>query len=211
MNPNHIIEDLIIRYPMLSVSEEEIFRAFEIIRDSYKQKGKLLVCGNGGSASDAEHIVGELMKSFTKKRPLSDELSDVLVAASEEYGLYLANNLERALPAIALTCHSSLNSAFSNDVDSDLIYAQQVIGYGNSGDILMGISTSGNAKNVLNAIITANAKGLKTIGLTGKKGGEMNTTCNVVIHVDAMETYQVQELHLPVYHALCRMLEAYFY
>lgn len=211
MESNHILEDLIVRYPVLSSSKEEIFQAFVLIRDSYKQKGKLLLCGNGGSASDAEHIVGELMKNFTKKRALSSKLTDALVATSQEHGTYLSEHLENALPAISLTCHAALNSAFSNDVNSDLIYAQQVIGYGNPDDILMGISTSGNAKNVIYAIITAKAKGLKTIGLTGKKGGEMNKACDAVIHVNETETYLVQELHLPVYHALCRMLEAYFY
>ncbi|MCE4565019.1 SIS domain-containing protein [Maribellus sp. CM-23] len=211
MDSNQILENLIARYPVLAVSKSEIFRAFELMRNSYKQEGKLLVCGNGGSASDAEHIVGELMKSFTKKRPLSSHLSEELLATSQEHGPYLATNLEGALPAIALTCHAALNTAFSNDVDADLIYAQQVVGYGKPGDVLIGISTSGNAKNVINAVITAKAKGLKTIGLTGKLGGKLNENCDVVIHVNATETYQVQELHLPVYHALCQMLEATFY
>ncbi|RIJ46478.1 SIS domain-containing protein [Maribellus luteus] len=211
MDSNQILENLIARYPVLELSKTEIFQAFELIRESYAQERKLLVCGNGGSASDAEHIVGELMKSFTKKRPLASHLSEELLATSEEHGAYLAAKLEGALPAIALTCHSALNTAFSNDVDADLIYAQQVVGYGNQGDVLIGISTSGNAKNVINAVITAKAKGLKTIGLSGRHGGKLNENCDVVIRVDATETYQVQELHLPVYHALCQMLEATFY
>jgi len=209
--PDAVLERLIFRYPLLSSSKEEIEKAYEILCECYESKNKLLICGNGGSASDSEHIVGELMKSFSKKRCLKQMIKDRLNETSPELGSQLAEFLQPALPAIALTNHTALNTAFSNDVDPFLIFAQQVLGYGNKGDVLMGISTSGNAKNVLNAMVTAKALGLKTIGLTGKTGGGFNNYCDIVIHVDATTTPEIQELHLPVYHALCQMLEEHFF
>ncbi len=179
--------------------------------ECYQNRHKLLVCGNGGSASDAEHIVGELMKSFTQTRILAESVKTRLKAVSPDRGAYIAAKLQPALPAISLVSNISLNTAFSNDVDPHLIFAQQVLGYGREGDILMGISTSGNAENVINALITAKATGLKTIGLTGESGGKMSGYCDVVIRVKGIETFQIQELHLPVYHALCEMLEIYFF
>jgi D-sedoheptulose 7-phosphate isomerase len=211
MDPYSILDKLIKRYPILSSSQKEISGAFNLLRDSYDKNGKLLICGNGGSASDAEHIVGELMKSFSKERKLSEEVRNNLIAVSSEKGEYLADHLQPGLPAIALTCHSALITAFSNDVDPDLVFAQQVLGYGTPGDVLMGISTSGNAKNVLNALLTAKALGISTIGLSGKTGGKFNDVCDIVIHVDATIIPEIQELHLPVYHTLCQMLEEYYF
>ncbi len=211
MEPGSILENLIKRYPILSSSRAEIHQAFNLLRDTYNRKGKLLICGNGGSAADAEHIVGELMKSFSKVRKLGEKVKNDLITVSPETGAYLADHLQPGLPAIALTCHSALITAFSNDVDADLIFAQQVLVYGNPGDVLLGISTSGNAKNVLYAMVTAKALGISTIGLSGKTGGQFSSVCDVVIHVNASSTPEIQELHLPVYHALCQMLEEYFF
>jgi D-sedoheptulose 7-phosphate isomerase len=206
-----IIRNLTERYPSLVSCRAEIEKAFEVLCECFRGKHKLLVCGNGGSASDAEHIVGELMKSFTRIRSLPDSIKDKLKAVSPDRGSYLASKLQPALTALSLTCHTALNTAFSNDVDPHLIFAQQVIGYGTEGDILMGISTSGNAENVIHALITARAKGLKTIGLTGESGGRLKEYCDVVISVKGKEIFEIQELHLPVYHALCQMLEIYFF
>ena len=207
---NKILDTLIVRYPLLYASRNEIASAFELLRQSYQQGGKLLLCGNGGSAADAEHIVGELMKSFSKERKLDESIKNCLVASSKKFGPRLAQCLQPGLPAISLTCHSALNTAFANDVDPDLIFAQQVLGYGKKGDVLMGISTSGNSKNVLNAMVTARSLGLPVLGLSGRKGGGFNDYCDIVIRVDAEITPEVQELHLPVYHALCEMLEQFF-
>lgn len=206
-----ILEHTIKRRPSLSSSLPDIKKAFDLLCECYSNRHKLLICGNGGSAADSEHIVGELMKSFAYNRVLSDEIKRQLAAASAEKGTYLAEKLQPALRAISLTCHSALNTAFSNDVDPKLIFAQQVIGYGDPGDVLLAISTSGNSDNVINAMITAKAIGLKTIGLTGKKGGRLKELCDVTISVDGTETADIQELHLPVYHALCKMLELHFF
>jgi D-sedoheptulose 7-phosphate isomerase len=171
----------------------------------------LLVCGNGGSAADAEHIVGELMKGFVKRRPLPNDVAEKLKNVDNDIGKYLGENLQQGLPAIALHTHTALSTACMNDIDGNIIYAQQVYGYGSEKDILLGISTSGNAKNVLYAMIAARAKGLKTIALTGGTGGEMKRHADVAIIVPETETYKIQELHLPVYHTLCLMIEEYFF
>ncbi|MDB4768912.1 SIS domain-containing protein [Saprospiraceae bacterium] len=210
-NIAQILNDTIERYPLLSSSKEDIKYAFDLLCDCFSNKNKLLLCGNGGSASDSDHIVGELMKSFFYKRTLSEEMKNKLIAASPEKGEYLAEKLQPALRSISLTGHNALNTAFANDVDPHLIFAQQVLGYGDNGDILFGISTSGNSENVINAMIAAKAIGVKTIGLTGKKGGQLKEICDVAICVDRMETADIQELHLPVYHALCKMLELNFF
>ena len=203
---------LIERYPVLEVVREDILKAYEITADSYRNGGKLLACGNGGSAADSEHIVGELMKGFMKKRLISEKDTQLIKdAAGEEKGQYMASHLQGALPAIALTQHSALSTAYLNDVASDMIFAQQVYGYGVKGDIFIGISTSGNSANVVNAAITAKAKGIKTIGLTGEGGGKLAELCNAVIKVPARITPDIQELHLPVYHALCCMIEEEFF
>lgn len=211
MRFDKLLKDLLVRRPELSLVSSDIFEAFNLIKDSYKQGGKLLVCGNGGSAADADHIVGELMKRFSIPRAIPEQLKTILSADYGEEGKYMATALEGALPAISLNSHIALSSAFANDVDAELIYAQQVVGYGAPNDVLLGISTSGNAKNVVSAMMVAKAKGLKVVGLTGRDGGEFIKYCDVLINVGGDSTPQIQELHLPVYHILCQMLEIHFF
>lgn len=208
---NKFVRDLIKRYPVLSINENNINRAFEILKQCYETGGKLLIAGNGGSASDADHIVGELMKGFVLPRRIDADFAERLRAADEERGAKLADRLQRALPAIALSNHNSLNTAFINDVDGSVCFAQQVNGYGNTGDVLLAISTSGNSENILYAAITAKAKGMKVIGLTGMGGGKLCTLSDEIISVSEKDTYKIQELHLPIYHCLCLMLEDYFF
>ena len=211
MENNKHIQQLIKRYPQLINLKNEIEKAGNAIIDSYKNGGKLLVCGNGGSASDSDHIVGELMKSFEGKRQISHTLKANLENVSSDRGMYLAEKLQQGLPAISLSAHAVLTSAVANDIDGDLVFAQQITGYGNTGDILIGMSTSGNSQNVIDALIVAKAKGLVTIGLTGKTGGQMKEFCDILINVPETRTAFVQELHLPVYHTLCMMVEDYFF
>lgn len=208
---NSILKTLIKRYPSLAFCENEIRSAAELLIESYKKGGKLLLCGNGGSASDANHIVGELMKSFSKKRTVDSELAKGLRAISETRGGLLASKLEGALPAISLNAHGALLSAILNDIGGDFVFAQQVVALGKKGDVLLAISTSGNSQNVIDACIVAKAKGISTLGLTGKMGGELKNLCNVAICVPAVQTAEVQEYHLPIYHALCIMLEETFF
>ena len=189
--PYEILERLCVRYPVLNATKGDIKQTFEILCECFENGGKLLICGNGGSASDSEHIVGELMKSFSKSRLLPQYIIDELITTSPGLGSYLSKKLQPALPAIALTNHAALTTAFSNDVDPVLIFAQQVMGYGKKGDVLMGISTSGSAKNVLYAFVTANALGLKTIGMTGRTGGSFNELCDVAIRVEAQVTHEI--------------------
>jgi len=191
------------RYPDLSGLKDNIMEAYTALWRTYRDKGKLLVCGNGGSASDSEHIVGELMKGFYKKRPLGEQISKIIG--------YESRYLQEALPAIALTGHTSLSTAFMNDVDPDMVFAQQVYGYGRKGDAFLGISTSGNSKNVVNAAKVAKALGLTVIALTGPKGGELGEICDVLINVPGDTVAEIQERHLPVYHTLCAMLEEKFF
>lgn len=202
---------LIERYPILEECRETICQAYELLYSAYCNKRKLLVSGNGGSASDSEHIVGELMKEFKLKRKVFHEQASALKAIDIEMGTVLAENLQGALPAISLTGHSSLTTAFMNDAMPELVFAQQVNGYGKPGDVYWGISTSGNSKNVLYAAITAKAKGLKVIGLTGGQDSRLAELADVCIRVPETETYKIQELHLPVYHCLCLMLEDKFF
>lgn len=202
---------LIERYPKLAVCKEDIKKAYELLEAAYTSGRKLLVCGNGGSASDSEHIVGELMKEFKLKRKVYSDQAAALKEIDPELGQVLADNLQGALPAICLTGHSSLTTAFMNDANADLVFAQQVNGYGRDGDVFLGISTSGNSKNVLYAAVNAKAKGLKVIGLTGAKENKLMKYADVCIHVPETETYKIQELHLPVYHCLCLMLEEKFF
>mgnify|MGYP005751862563 FL=1 len=204
------IDDLILRYPALSVCREQIQTAFEILSKAYRHKKKLLVCGNGGSASDSEHIVGELMKEFSIRRPLDSQMKEKLKNAGDEDGM-LSENLQGALPAITLTGNCALSTAYANDAVPILNFAQQVFGYGTEDDVLLGISTSGNSQNIIYAIKTAKAKGMHVIGLTGKSGGCMKELCDVAICVPETETYRIQELHLPVYHCLCLMIEEEFF
>ena len=211
MNTEQILEKLIERYPPLEVCRNEIKEAGELIIDSYKNSGQLLTCGNGGSCSDADHIVGELMKSFSKKRPLDNDAKESLMAVDEERGALMSAKLEKGLPAISLNAHGALISAISNDIGGDFIFAQQVMGYGRKGDVLLGISTSGSSKNVVDACIAAKAKGLKVIALVGQTGGKMKDFSDVAIRVPSTCTPDVQEFHLPIYHALCIMAEETFF
>ncbi|WP_373161973.1 D-sedoheptulose-7-phosphate isomerase [Phocaeicola dorei] len=205
------IEKLISRYPLLECCKHDIQLTFEILRESYKAKCKLLVCGNGGSAADAEHIVGELMKGFKNSRKCDEEMTRRLKAVDVKMGAVLADNLQGALPAIALDGHIALSTAYMNDCAPLLCFAQQVNGYGCCGDVLLAISTSGNSQNVLYAAVAAKAKGMKVIGLTGRRVSELSVLADVCIRVPQTETYMIQELHLPVYHCLCLMLEEEFW
>ena len=205
------IDLLVRRYPILSACADDIANAYEVLETTYSNEGKLLVCGNGGSASDSEHIVGELMKEFKLKRKVYAEQCEAMKAIDLEMGTTLAENLQGALPAITLTAHSSLTTAYMNDSEPLLVFAQQVNGYGKQGDVFLGISTSGNSKNVIYAAITAKARGLKVIGLTGAKESKLMELSDVCIRVPETETYKIQELHLPVYHCLCMMLEDHFF
>ena len=208
---NKEIEILKVRYPQLEQCMDDIQKAFDVLHECYAKGRKLLVCGNGGSAADSEHIVGELMKEFRLKRKVFASQAEAMKAIHPEMGQYLAENLQGALPAIALTGHSALSTAFMNDAESVLVFAQQVNGYGKPGDVFMGISTSGNSANVVYAAITAKARGLKVIGLTGVKESKLSALADVCIRVPETETYRIQELHLPVYHCLCLMLEECFF
>ena len=205
------LDELIQRYPSLSSVKNEILKSYTILEECYKNGGKLLIAGNGGSCADAEHIVGELMKGFVKRRQVSEAFADRLIQADPQRGKELAEKLQGGLPAIALTGHSALSTAYANDVDGDLAFAQQTYGYGKKGDVLLGISTSGNSKNVMYAMAAAKALGMKTIGLTGRDGGQLKESADVSVVVPETETFKIQELHLPVYHALCLMLEERFF
>ena len=205
------ISQCIKRYPNLSICKESIKDACDLIISSYKDGGKLLIAGNGGSAADSDHISGELLKSFIKKRRPEKAFLDRLINIDQSTGLYLADKLQGSLPAIALTNNSALMTASLNDVDGNVMFAQQVNGLGLPNDIFLGISTSGNSKNIIYAMVTAKAKGLKTIALTGRDGGKLRAIADVSIIVPETETYKIQELHLPVYHVLCLQIEDYFF
>lgn len=207
MKSKVFLDDLTARYPQLMPVKADIQKAAASLVHCYQQGGKVLVCGNGGSSSDSDHIVGELMKGFEQKRTLSDALKSRLVSISGDRGKYLSEKLQRGLPAISLSSHHALMTAIANDTDAELVFAQQVVGYGNAGDILIAISSSGNSQNVLDAADTAKAKDMIVIGLTGETGGKMKSHCDIVINVPGKNTAIIQELHLPVYHTLCRMVE----
>jgi D-sedoheptulose 7-phosphate isomerase len=205
------LDELVSRYPSLGAVRGEIESAFNAIVGCYAAGGKLLVCGNGGSAADADHIVGELMKGYLRPRPLATALREKLRAADPEAGPALGEKLQGALAAINISAISAFSTAFGNDVSAEMTYAQATSGYGRPGDVLLGISTSGNAANVRAALSVARAIGMRTIGLTGKGGGRMAGRCDILIAVPATRTFEVQELHLPVYHCLCAMVEAHFF
>jgi D-sedoheptulose 7-phosphate isomerase len=208
------LEQLTERYPALLVCREEITKAFGIMKAAFEAGGQLLAAGNGGSSADSAHIVGELMKGFVRKRPLASGFVEKLKEAggeNPEYAEYLAKNIQQGLPAVDLSSHGALMTACINDIGGDIIYAQQVCGYGRKGDVFLGISTSGNAKNILYAMVAARAKGMKTIALSGGSGGAIKAHADAAIVVPEKETYKVQELHLPVYHALCLMIEEHFF
>jgi D-sedoheptulose 7-phosphate isomerase len=206
-----LLKELLSRYPKLSDIGDEITRAAECLIYCYQHGNKVLVCGNGGSSSDSDHIAGELLKGFEQKRPLNEYIRNQLLSVSGDRGSYLAEKLQTGLPAISLSAHSGLITAVANDIDANLIYAQQVIGFGIHGDVLIGISTSGNSQNVLDAIITAKATGMTVIGMTGETGGRIKPFCDILINVPERRTSFVQELHLPVYHTLCLMIENHFF
>ena len=205
------LELLMNRYPVLEGVKEKIAESYEILRQCYAAGGKVIIGGNGGSCSDAEHIVGELMKGFVKERHLSQKEQKALTDADPVLGAELAMRLQGGLPAVALSSHNALNTAFLNDVCGDMAYAQQLNALGKAGDVFFGLTTSGNAKNVQYAAVVAKAKGMPVIALTGKTGGAMNALADVNMVMPSNETYQIQELHLPVYHCLCLMLEEQFF
>ena len=206
-----ILEELLERYPELKEQRDNILAVYKVLEESYANGGQLLVGGNGGSAADSEHIVGELMKAFIKPRKLDTTLQEKLKSVDKDFGEVLADNLQGALPSIAVTGHVGLSTAYLNDCNPLLSFAQQVNGFGREGDVFLGISTSGNSENILYALVTAKAKGMKTIGLSGRDGGKMKEFCDEIIIVPEKETFKIQELHLPVYHALCLMLEERFF
>lgn len=198
-------------HPYLKNCRESMCLAFTEMKRCYDNKGKILICGNGGSAADSEHIVGELMKGFILKRTLSEkEISKVRDAFPDEWP-YLSKNLQGALPAISLASQCAFSTAYINDVAGDMVYAQQVYGYGRKDDILIAMSTSGNAVNVLNAAKIAKAFGLAVIGFTGEGGEKLKELCDVCIKAPSNQTYRIQEMHLPIYHALCAMIEVEYF
>lgn len=211
MNPLRHVDVLIERYPELSSQKENIIEAYHIIETCYSNDGKLLIAGNGGSAADAEHIVGELMKGFEKPRKLLEDYRNKLKMVDKEMGTVLSDNLQGGLAAIALDGHLALSTAYMNDCEPLLCFAQQVNGFGNERDVLLGISTSGNSKNILYAATVAKAKGMKIIGLTGAKDSKLSEMSDTTIRSSQTRTYMIQEHHLPIYHCLCLMLEDRFF
>jgi D-sedoheptulose 7-phosphate isomerase len=209
-NTKIVLQTLVERYPQLAENKIRIEQAFELLKESFAQGKKLLVCGNGGSACDAEHIVGELLKSFKRHRNIDGSVQEKLLAFGEN-GVYLSQKLEGALPAISLNSQTGIMTAFANDKAWDATFAQQVYGLGEDGDVLVCLSTSGNSQNCVLASLVAKAKGIKTIALTGEGGGKLQQICDCIIAVPERETYKVQELHLPIYHCLCAMLEEEFF
>ena len=202
-----ILNELVARYPALECCREQILQSAEILVEAYSHDGKLLVAGNGGSAADSEHIVGEMMKTFKIQKSLPYGYAESLIACDPDMGNVLRTHLQGALPAIALDGHIALSTAYLNDCEPLLCFAQQVNGYGREGDVFWGISTSGNSRNILYAAVAAKARGMKVIGLTGAHENRLEKFADVCIRVPEKETYKIQELHLPVYHAICQMVE----
>lgn len=205
------IDLLIKRYPQLSVIRQKLIDAYLVIEECYLNNGKLLAAGNGGSAADSEHIVGELMKGFKMPRNIDKNFAERLISIDRSLGKKLSENLHGTLAAIALDGHPALSTAYMNDCVPELCFAQQVNGYGEKEDVFLGISTSGNSKNVLYAAVTAKAKGMKIIGLTGERESRLSELSDVCVNVPETETYMIQELHMPVYHCWCLMLEDKFF
>ena len=210
MTPADFLNNLISRYPVLKFNQHGISNAFDLLKTCYENNNKLLIAGNGGSFADAQHITGELMKNFCVKRKLNSSLINNLTAIDPVIGKDLADTLEQPLTAIPLGSFGALDTAYLNDTGTK-IFAQNLLGLGRSGDILLAISTSGNSKNIIEAVITAKAMNLKVIALTGKTGGKLAALADILINVQEIETYKIQELHLPVYHCICLMLENYFF
>jgi D-sedoheptulose 7-phosphate isomerase len=211
MTKDKSLDQLCKRYPALADLSNTVAEVAAMIIECYTRGGKLLICGNGGSSADAGHFTAELMKSFESERPLDESLKKRFHEISGTRGRYLGEKLEHSLPAISLPSNTALATAISNDTDPSLIYAQQVIGYGNEGDVLIAISTSGNSQNIVDACITAKALNLNVIGISGKTGGKMKHYCDLLVNVPETRTAWVQELHLPVLHAICRIVENHFY
>lgn len=206
-----VIRTLVARYPELGACADDLQRAFASIKDAFAGGGKLLVCGNGGSAADGEHLVGELMKGFASRRPVGEATRRALLDAVPDDGAYLADQLQGALPAISLASHVALGTAIANDVAADMVFAQQVHGYGRAGDVLLAVSTSGDSLNVVRAVQVARAAGLATVGLTGASGGRLAALCDICVRAPYDSVIEVQERHLPLYHALSLMLEQEFF
>lgn len=206
-----MLKELIERYPILENSKKEITETRDRVIKCYENGGKLLLCGNGGSCADCDHIVGELMKGFLKKRPLSEEQKSKMKENCSLIDDGILDKLQNALPAIALPNIVALNSAFCNDVDPELIYAQSLMSLAKKGDVLIAISTSGNSKNVYAAAKTAKALGIDVIGLTGGTGGKLKEISDVCIIAPENETFKIQELHLPIYHYICASVEEHFF
>ena len=206
-----MLKELLKRYPCLTCCEKELEQAAQMLIACYQAENKLMTCGNGGSCADADHIVGELMKGFLKKRPLSLAKKQALKSHCSDLDDAVLNSLQEGLPALSLCSLTALNTAFCNDVDPQLIYAQAVLGMGKAGDVLLCMSTSGNAKNVCVAAQVAKALGITVIGLTGIHGGQLSKIAHICIRVPETETFKVQELHLPVYHYLCAAIEDHFF
>lgn len=205
------VDFLIERYPSLQACRADIIATYDVLEDCFSHDGKLLIAGNGGSAADAEHMAGELMKRFRTPRPVPVEFADRLKVIDPVRGEALSRNLEQCLMAIPLVAHEAMTTAYINDVDGYGVFAQQLYGFGRPGDVFLGISTSGNSRNVLSATVVARALGIKVIGLTGSDGGELAKVADVAVRVPQTETYLIQELHLPVYHCWCMMLEEHFF
>ncbi len=202
---------LISRYPALSECRDDIEAAFIDMCDAYDHHKKLLIAGNGGSAADSEHIAGELMKRFKITRPIDQEFADKLMKIDPERGERQAKNLEKPLRAVPLTSHISITTAYMNDADATGVFAQQMLGFGDEGDVFLAISTSRNSENIISACVVAKAMGIRIIGLTGEKESKLSKCADICIRVPETETFKIQELHLPVYHALCLMLESNYF
>lgn len=202
-----MIQSLIKRYPVLGVCQADVRQSVEALLAAFRQGHKLLVCGNGGSAADCEHIVGELMKGFLLERRLEPQKQEQIARMYPDQAQMFTQTLQRAVPAISLCSQTALMTAFGNDVSSQMVFAQQVLGYGCPGDVLLAISTSGNSANILYAAQIARVQGMTVIGLTGESGGKLRAHCDICISVPSAITYQIQELHLPVYHCLCACVE----
>jgi len=205
------VEKLCERHPALVSCKQDIECAINLIKNCYKAGNKVITCGNGGSAADAEHIVGELMKGSRKKRKISPDFRKKAEKIYPKEADKICDNLQMPLAAISLTSHISFTTAFNNDVNPEFTFAQQLLGLGRQGDILTALSTSGNARNVINACKLAKVLGIKAIALTGKNGGELRNICDIVICVPEEETLLIQEYHLPIYHAICSEIENEFF
>lgn len=205
------VELLVSRYKIMGSIKQDIIDTYILMEECYMHGGKLLIAGNGGSAADSEHIVSELMKGFKLPRKLDEDICSKLINEKAEMGQALADNLQGALPAISLNSHTSFMTAYMNDCEPQLCFAQQIVGYGDRNDVFLGISTSGNSKNIIYAAITAKAKGMKVAALTGSYESELSKMADVCIKAPGYETYTIQELHLPIYHCLCLMLEDKFF